>query len=296
MQELFTEFLPTEAWRVASAKINRWFVASAVGALGARLESAATLFRQDGVLFSAVYGPTWLATRAQKVLSRRADRGHVRLVKVGLCVYAVGVAVPVAYALYRRCVRPTGRAPAVEVVDAEDPAESLRLRECALRGMTSQARRGTRGNGIRILGGLAVVNSSLHEYAMLHGRGIDMSLGDIVVSEQLRMRLVGVTSREETWVVLRDGRGTRTVRYQPGQMPLAVATSLAMHAVSALAAGVAETESYLESVDRSSYSLMWRNHYRRMGQIGLTFNQRVRVWFGQQMANAGFSVARPPRA
>lgn len=178
----------------------------------------------------------------------------------------------------------------------ETQENQLRVRDSALRGLVGDNRRGTRGRGVRILGGNVVLNSSLHEFAMLHGRGLDTNLSGRTQAEQLRARLVGVATREDTWILVSRGEHTTTHRYAPGAMPTAVLTAVVLDAVSLITRGPSQLEDWMEVHDRESYELMWRNYYRvECNQIGLTVRQKIELAVGGWFVARGFAGSRPPQ-
>lgn len=181
--------------------------------------------------------------------------------------------------------------------DETSHTTQLRLRDIAFADNLTQTRRGTRGNGIAILGGRRVLNSSLHDEARLHGQGLRSRLGQVLPREQIRLRLIGTAKREKVVItVVADNGKVDTISYAPGMCPAGLLDVLTRDAV-AITGRWARDIQLRNEENKRYYREIWTDHYQSEGnQVGLTLSQRLGIFWGGVKLGLGLSATLPRQA
>lgn len=165
-------------------------------------------------------------------------------------------------------------------------------------GREDTTTRGTRGRGIRVLGGQQLHDSSIHNLARLRGGAPFTRTGDRTTRNQLYEYLVAKGTQEPVWLTLYQGAAPlRTVHFEAGAISPALLHMLCVDAVAM------DHRIHVQSIrmrveqEKRAYRAMWEEYYlTETRQLGLTLYQRLTLRIGEMQIWAGLSVSRPPEA
>jgi len=174
-------------------------------------------------------------------------------------------------------------------------AGELRLTRCEMRGevVQTQRRRGTRGSGVKILGGEEVVESNIH--AAVYSKLLDHAykLGDELSDSQLYSYAIGVAKVEGLRLVTSGGS---VVEHGKEQLPLRLVARVAHHAVYSDCETHDAIAKIRQDVRRNTYIRRWEEYdVRAHNRTAMSLLARLRLHLALVRMRLGLGAPLPPR-